>query len=75
MMFDSKESMSGEISPQDIIEAEAIAGVFLVDELHPLLQHPALAASLNAAAENTWNLEPGSKPTTFEVTTLQDAGL
>lgn len=47
--------------------AKAINAVLLLQARHPLLDHPELIATLNAAAARTWNRAPGAVPVTFHL--------
>ena len=43
----------------------SIHAVMLVEDLHPLLEHPELLCTLNVAAESHWNSGAGAKPVCF----------
>lgn len=53
------------VGPKDVQECSGINAVMLVENLHPLLDHPKLLDTLNAAAQKRWNREPGATPVHF----------
>ncbi len=55
------------IHPGDVRECTGIEAVMLVEELHPLLEHPDLIPTLNGAASLRWNREADAKPVCFSL--------
>ena len=53
------------VGPKDVQECTGINAVMVVENLHPLLEHPDLLDCLNDGAEIHWNSEPAAKPVCF----------
>lgn len=59
------EKVPGKVGARDVEQAEALHAVLLVNQRHPLLDHPELVALLNDAANVHWNQSPGTPPVHF----------
>jgi hypothetical protein len=75
IQFDNPKQACG-VGAEHVRKCTGINAVMLVENLHPilehpdenlhpLLQHPELLNTLNTAAETCWNREPGAKPVCF----------
>jgi hypothetical protein len=53
------------VNPADVKECTGVSAVMLVENPHPLLAHPELIRTLNAAASDHWNSELGAKAVSF----------
>jgi hypothetical protein len=53
------------VGPEDVRNCTGINAVMLVENLHPLLEHPELLNTINQAAKTYWNSEPGAQPVCF----------
>lgn len=59
------------VYPSHVKDCTGIHSVIVVENLHPLLDHPELISTLNKAAEVHWN-RPGVKPVCFRTARVSD---
>jgi len=69
---DATLSSRARVHASHVQRCTGIRAVMLVEDLHPLLEHPDLLGTLNRAAEAHWNSEPGAKSVCFSKVLVSD---
>lgn len=73
IQFDTQKRNVG-IGPDRVRKCSGINAVMLVENSHPLLEHPQLISTLNNAANDHWNHETGAKPVCFSKARVSEVG-